>query len=41
MRIKIKIFNKTVTQQTKTLTNKGVVNKLKIKKVNTVENYYR
>jgi len=41
MKIKIKIFTKTVTQQAKTLTNKGIVNKLKIKKVNTVENYYR
>jgi hypothetical protein len=41
MKIRVKEFKKIVTQKTNTLTNKGVVNKLKIKKVNTVENYYR
>jgi hypothetical protein len=41
MKVKIKEFNKIATIKTKTLTNKGIVNKIKIKKTTNTEIFYR
>ena len=41
MKVKIKEFNKIATIKTKTLTNKGIVNKIKIKKTTNTEICYR
>jgi hypothetical protein len=41
MKVKVKEFNKIATTLSKTLTNKGIVNKIKIKKTTNTEIYYR